>query len=644
MKYAIASLAVSGLFLSFSSTAAESIVSDPVTVTATRFPSGLMEASVNVSVLDEQDIARSGATTLAQLLQQIPGVQVLDLFGITGSNARIDTGGFGATGELNTLVLLNGRRLNDADMAGANLAALPLQSIARVEVQHGTGTVLYGDNAVGGVINIITKTGFEGPKATIELSNGSYGTRGLAANLNARHGDMAVMISAQGMESDGYRASSAFSNRNLFTEISRNSGETRYGLRASANRETTQLPGDLNEPRYLANPRAATNTLQQTSEDQQGIEAFVNGQTFAAELAMRSKNQKGQLFGTTDADLETISFTPRTTTQLGNHKLVTGLDYYRSTLSTTAEFTGAANASDARRDSLAVYLTDTWTFGHGLALQAGARRQAVLLDMTNVDLLTNARTGDERNDWLNAWDSTLSWRTSNTRSYLRLAESFRFPVLDEMWDYFSGIIAPLLPQRSQHVELGTAIGTGLSKLEANAFHILVKDEIGFDLAANGGFGANTNFDPSQHDGFNLGAQTKLGERVTLRAGYTYRDARFRAGVNDGKTIPEIPRNSGTLGIGWRFAEHQHLGLDSIYTGQRYFGDDTANVGKKMEDYTRWNLQYVYAPPGWKLRMAVENLTNIKTADIGYYRSYLANPYSYYPLPERAIKLSMEKSF
>lgn len=64
----------------------------------------------------------------------------------------------------------------------------------------------------------------------------------------------------------------------------------------------------------------------------------------------------------------------------------------------------------------------------------------------------------------------------------------------------------------------------------------------------------------------------------------------------------------------------------------------------MEDYTRWNLHYSYAPPGWKLRMAVENLMNIKTADIGYYRGYLANPYSYYPLPERAIKISMEKSF
>lgn len=640
MNFAIASLAVSGLLLTLSPVAAELIASDPVTVTATRFPSGLMEAPVNVSVLDEQDIARSGATTLAQLLQQVPGVQVLDLFGITGSNARLDTGGFGATGDLNTLVLLNGRRLNDADLTGANLAALPLQSIARVEVLHGTGAVLYGDNAVGGVINIITKTGFEGPNATVELSNGSYGTSGLATNLNTRNGDMAFMLSAQGIDSDGYRASSAFSNRNLFAEVSRNVDETRYGLRASAHRETTQLPGELNEPIYLANPRVATNTLQKSSEDQQGIEAFVNGQTLAAELALRSKNQKGQLFGTTEADLQTISFTPRTTLRLGSHKLVTGIDYYRSTLDTTAVFTGASNTSEAQRNSLAAYLSDTWTFGHGFALQAGARRQTVMLDLTNIDLLTSTRTGDERNDWLNAWDATLSWRSSNTRSYLRLAESFRFPVLDEMWNYFFGTITPLRPQRSQHVEFGTAIGAGPTKLEASAFHILLKDEIGFDLTSF----ENTNLDPTQHSGFNIGARTSLGQRVTLRAGYTYRDARFRAGLNDGKIIPEVPRSSATLGIGWRFSEHQHLGLDSLYTGQRYFGDDTANVGKKMEDYTRWNLHYSYAPPGWKLRIAVENLLNIKTADIGYYRSYLPNPYNYYPLPERAFKLSMEKSF
>src|SRR5437016_9460656 len=81
-----------------------------------------------------------------------------DLFGNNASNTSIDLRGFGATGPQNTLILLDGRRLNDIDLSGVQWSAIPLSSIERIEILRGTGAVLYGDNASAGVVNIVTRS------------------------------------------------------------------------------------------------------------------------------------------------------------------------------------------------------------------------------------------------------------------------------------------------------------------------------------------------------------------------------------------------------------------------------------------------------------------------------------------------------
>lgn len=640
MKPLLSISVVSGLLIAQSAFAAEPLVSTPITVTASRFPAGISESPVNVSVLNERDIADSGATTLSQLLRQQASLGSLDLYGITGSKARIDAGGFGATGRLNTLVLLNGRRLNDADMAGANLAAIPLNSVASVEILHGSSAVLYGDNAVGGVINIITKSGFEGPQASVAAATGTYRTHSLAVNANLRNADNALMLAAHGVESDGYRVNSAFDDRNLMADIMRLAGDSRFGLRASTYRESTQLPGPLNEPVYLINPRESTGALEKAAENQQSAELFFSGLRFAGELAYRTKNQTARLFGDTEADLDTYSFTPRYNYRAGRQKLVMGVDAYRSSLLTHAVFTGTTNASDTRRDSLAAYLSDTFDIGHGFTLQAGARRQQVRLDMSNTDLLAQTTTDAERNDWLNAWDATLAWQGKGMHVYARTAGSFRFAVLDEMWSYFSGTISTLRPQRNRHLEIGARTGGSKSGIEANVFRILTKDEIGFNNVTY----SNENLDPAEHQGLNLSARLALNDLASLRLGYAYRVAHFRSGAYNGNDVPEIPRNSATLGVVMRVTSRQEIGVDGVYTGKRYFGDDFANDGKMMDGHTRWNAHYRYAPTTWKLGLAIDNLTNEKVADIGYYNPFAANPYYYYPLPERAVRVTAEKTF
>ena len=132
---------------------------DAVVVTATRFPERRLDAPVGMTVITAADIARDTARTLPEVLTHLGGLYARNNSG--SPDLQLDLRGFGITSDQNTLVLLDGVRLNENDLSSTKLSAIPLQSIARIEILRGSGSVLYGGGAAGGTINIITK----GPRA-----------------------------------------------------------------------------------------------------------------------------------------------------------------------------------------------------------------------------------------------------------------------------------------------------------------------------------------------------------------------------------------------------------------------------------------------------------------------------------------------
>src|SRR3546814_386866 len=112
------------------------VLTDEILVTSTRIGVGLPGAST--TIIDADDIARSPARTLPDILGLEAGVQTRDLFGGTGAaRATVDMRGFGATAKQNTLVLVDGRRLNDIDLAAIDYASIPLDAIERIEIIRG---------------------------------------------------------------------------------------------------------------------------------------------------------------------------------------------------------------------------------------------------------------------------------------------------------------------------------------------------------------------------------------------------------------------------------------------------------------------------------------------------------------------------
>ena len=327
-------------------------------VPAVRQFSGIVGAATTVITAD--DIAHSPAQTVQEIIAQTPGVQLTSLYGgVNGVKTSVDLRGFGAFATSNSLVLINGRRLNDIDMAGVDFSTIPRDSIERIEITRGnSGAVLYGDNAVGGVINIVLKNGVGGPPVAIraEAGVGSFNSRMAAVSASTNYGPWSTSFYGNGIKSDGYRVNNALDQRNGVGNLN----YTTPGLTAfatlSADDQKLGFPGGrfvdpsigLNE---LATNRRGTGTPFDYG-NQQGANAtagftktLLNGIDLIVDGGVRDKKQQLGFFGTVpgssfastyvDASLLTWSITPRLSVKtpiLGMpSSILTGIDYYDAT-------------------------------------------------------------------------------------------------------------------------------------------------------------------------------------------------------------------------------------------------------------------------------------------------------------------------
>ena len=142
---------------------------EEVVVTATRVDTSVLDSPSSVSVISAQQIADSGATDVAQVINGQPGIVVND-YGPQGATQTVSIRGSTSS---QVLVLLDGIRLNSSRDGSVDLSSIPLEIIDHIEIVRGGESSLYGSSAIGGVINIITKKA-EKPSVSLSVTNGSY--------------------------------------------------------------------------------------------------------------------------------------------------------------------------------------------------------------------------------------------------------------------------------------------------------------------------------------------------------------------------------------------------------------------------------------------------------------------------------------
>ena len=201
-KKIIASLLAQSVALAFAtpSYSAENIELDEVVVTASRIEEPLGATLRDVSVIDREQIERAGQSTLVEILQMQPGIEITNTGG-EGKNSGIFMRG---TNSNHVLVLIDGVRINSSTAGTTTFENLPVALIDKIEILRGPAASLYGQDAVGGVIQIFTKKGSGAPKFYAGLGYGTYNTKTAEAGVHGAIDDTSFALDVSSKDTDGF--------------------------------------------------------------------------------------------------------------------------------------------------------------------------------------------------------------------------------------------------------------------------------------------------------------------------------------------------------------------------------------------------------------------------------------------------------
>lgn len=649
---------LSGLFAAFAFSLALA-QDDALVITATRFPDSKRDLPVGVTVITADDIRASASSNLGDILAQFGLLQIRDLAGT--QNPQLDLRGFGVTGDQNTLVLLDGLRINEADLESAQLSAVPLESIERIEIVRGGGAVLYGGGATAGTINIITRRGAAGEERGLALlRGGGYGTGEARAGYQRYGETFGGGVAASYEDTDGYRQNSHYRQRSALANVEARSDEGRVYLRLGADEQRARLPGSLSEAQIAADPRQTNNPDDWRSRD--GAQVVLGGtrrlgrHELSADLGYRQRDSKaffapfGGFFVDTDANL--WSFAPRgklAFDALGREQqLIVGADVerwdYRTLNASDPATTGAPfSVRNGNQDSTGFYAQTNFWLARATRLVLGARTQRVAQRLNEEVFPASDRRSSDR---LNAHEIALRQGFSaGWSAYAKYGRSFRVANFDEnLCALPSCVTSDLLkPQTALGRELGVERETGAVRVRASVYDIELENEIYFNRLLF----ANINLAPTRRRGVELEGTWHALPSVDLRGGLAFQDATFRSGVYagvdvTGKRVPLVPRVLATAGVAWKFAEHARAGLNVRYVGPEQFDNDPANVFGTQPTYALVDAKVERRLAGrWKLALEVRNLFDKRYFSYGAVDDPVTpTTFSALPAPGRAAYVSL----
>ena len=575
-----------------------------VIVTATRTATRASTVLSDTSVIDRAQIERAGQSTLTELLQSQPGVQITANGG-PGSVSAVSLRGGSST---QVLVLLDGQRLSSATTGSTALENIPLNAIERIEILRGPASALYGADAMAGVIQIFTRNGTGAPRLTAELAGGSYDTATGSVNYGGGIGATRFNVNL------GYERSGSFS-------------ATRPGAFG------------FNPDRDpYNNGNVSAQLAQQLSP--------------AAEIGTQLFYSRGKThFDAANCDAAfncSNAFDNRLTQNLSSYS-VYGRYRFRP------NWTSQLRLGQSRDDSTALYLDpslgvvnnqnyrtrqDQFSWQNDLSLDGGklmllAERRKEMVDSNAVAYTLGGRTTDALVAGYQAWlgahtlqasarhDSISQLGDHNTgslaygyqltpawRGSASVGTAFRAPTFNDLYwpvDFSTFYVGNpgLRPERARNREAGLVYAESRTRFALTAFNNRVSDLISFaDAAAPAFFFTTVNVGSAVLKGVSTSYAGESGP-WKLDANYDYLDARDQ---NTGRFLIRRARNHGTLGLRYGVGPWEG-GAQLVASGPRW-----ANVAntRRLGGYGLINADASYRmTPSWSLFGRLGNLFDKK---------------------------------
>jgi len=604
---------------------------DPIIVTATRTPAKASDVLADNVYIGPEEIQQAGQTTLVELLQRQKGVTISS-YGTGGSNASVFLRG---TTNNQTLVLIDGVRVDDAYNGGANWSAIPLTIVDHIEIIFGPQSSLYGSDAIGGVIQIFTKQGDGPAKVGASIGYGTYGTSISEASIHgSTTGEQKIRYSLAASQTlsmgfntiapnnkDGYTANSrtGYVQDSITGRLSQEWGKGQeLGLQFLNSRLNNQVPGmDPQEYLYqqiqnqisqlgtyslysknqvLENWRSLLQASAQTSNALNHAPNTPNNPAYDSPLNQRQNTYTWQNDIAIGTDILQV-LAERKTQKVSSNQLDYGT-YDINNYPTPLSFLGFSQTRNTNSGAIAYQL----------------KRDA---NLANFSIRNDSISGygpQTTGSAAYGYFFTKEWRAN-----INYGTGFRAPTFNDL--YYPGYGNPaILPEKSKNTE----VGLHYEKAQLESHLVIFSNSISNLIQASnslscpigtGAFGCASNVSSAKITGASLSGLAQLSS-LNLKASYTQQNP-----VNEGSnsTLVKQAKQYGNIAGEYIYSKVT-TGVGATFSGRRndYLGDVTGmgaytlynlyanyELEKDLSLFVRWNnvfnknyqLSYGYNTPG-----------------------------------------------
>lgn len=557
-------------------------------VTATRNPQAPDSTPRPVQVITADDIQRAAVGSLGDLLRTLGGVEMTRNGG-PGTTAGLFIRGANSS---HTVLLIDGLRIGSATAGAPNIDAIPLALIDRIEVLPGPSSSLYGSDAIGGVIQVFTKTGQRSPGANLTLTAGNHGLAQASAHWAGRWGDTDISLGAEGLRTQGENATTADNAWSYHPD--------RDGYRRRAAQLNIRHPLDAHSSLSLNLLHSQAKT---DFDDGSGatFRVFNDDSNDAASLrwqmaygAVRSSISLGRAVDRSEA---TSSFPGSYRTTQDQASWINQISFGAGVLSA-----GVEGLRQAVKSTTGYTDTERWSRAALLGWLGHYGDHSLQADLRYDRPSDHAPVGTGQLAW--------AWKLG-TASRLRAGwgSGFHMPSFNEL--YYPGFGNPdLKAEHSRNLELGGDTRLGAVDLGATLFDNRIRDLVAYAPPDY----SPANVGHARIKGLSLTAGGALARHTRLKFNLTAQDP-----VNE-DSDSQLIRRAKLLG-GAQLSQQLgafKLGTDLAWAGRRY-DDDSGSDAAHMGGYALWGLFGGWAiNPDWALELRISNATARRyTTALGY---------------------------
>ena len=489
---------------------------DDMVVTATRTESKMVDVPVNTTVISAEKIADRHYLDVVDALKDVPGANVLDT-GVGAYEKKVVL-----NGDERVLVLVDGKRVN-IDMGTMSRASYDLNQmpdvnlIERIEVVKGHGGALYGSDAVGGVINIITKK-MDHSYGKVSMGFGSHQARDAKAMYTIKEGKTGVMVAASKYKQGYHEYKDAKTEANKRWPVASTYENEKVSVKLSQELSETsnlELGYDFSKfegvRSYSTKAKSASFSNKKTNDFYAKYDWTVNDKDQGFIQLYRNKYDyynAGDMYET-DTGFEA----QQNITLSDNNRLVVGASYRKAKALNATSYTAEKTINNK-----AVFVSDQWEFAPSWTLDAGVRYDK------------HSTAGSKT-----TWSAGLNKKfDENSHAYFNWGQVFKAPTLDDLYYYsvmewgsskYENYGNPnLKPEKGDTwtIGYGTKIADKTS-VNISYFQSKLEDAIDWDTtySANGYVSIARNVDKQKKNGMELSVGHELNDNWYLEASYTY---------------------------------------------------------------------------------------------------------------------------